>query len=124
MKSQSQARLYERTPTGFLMRTYHNMRQRVTGAQKKSAHLYAGKDILSKEDFYTWAKGNADFWRLHRLWVASGYNYKLTPSVNRIDPDLGYVLGNIEFLTHSLNSGLARHRDDAVLQKVYAAIAA
>lgn len=114
---------YEKTPNGFLMRAYRNMTSRVTGVQKQRAHLYAGLPQLSREEFYQWAKGNSDFWHLFRLWVASGYNQKLTPSVNRIDPDQGYLLGNIEWLTHSLNSGLARHSQDAVFQRIFSAAA-
>lgn len=103
------------------MRSYRNMTSRVTGVQKKKAHLYQGLPILPKADFYTWAKSNPDFWRLYRLWVKSGHMRKLTPSINRIDPDEGYVLGNIEFLTHSLNSSLARHSTDATMQRIYSA---
>jgi len=121
--SNSETKRYEKSPEGFLMRAYRNMKSRVTGVQKKRAHLYAGLPILPKDDFYVWAKNNPDFWRLYRNWVKSGYNRKLTPSVNRIDPDEGYLLGNIEFLTHSVNSSLARHRTDAVMQRIYAAAA-
>lgn len=114
---------HEKTPQGFLMRAYRNMKSRVTGVQKKRAHIYQGLPILPKDDFYTWSKGNADFWRLYRLWTKSGYDRRLTPSVNRVDPDEGYLLGNIEWITHSLNSGLARHRTDSAFQRIYAAAA-
>lgn len=45
---------YEKTEAGFLMRMYRNMKSRVTGVQSKKAHLYKGKDLLAKEDFYEW----------------------------------------------------------------------
>jgi hypothetical protein len=102
------------------MRAYRNMKSRVTGVQWKKAHLYQGKELLPKEDFYTWAWDNADFWRLFRQWEASGRDRKLSPSVNRINPDKGYVSGNIEWLTHSVNSGLARHPSTKALERVYA----
>lgn len=111
---------YEKTPNGFLMRAYRNMQSRVRGIQKKKAHLYQGLSILPRDEFYIWAKSNPDFWRLFRQWVASGYNRKLTPSVNRIDPDRGYELDNIEWLSHSLNSGLARRATTQALERVYA----
>jgi hypothetical protein len=111
---------YEKTPNGFLMRAYRNMESRVTGVQKERAHLYQGLNLLPRESFYIWAKDNPDFWRLYRHWVASGYDRKLTPSVNRIDPDKGYELDNIEWLTHSVNSALARHATYKALERVYA----
>lgn len=111
---------YEKSPSGFLMRTYRNMESRVTGVQKEKAHLYLGLSILPREQFYLWARNNVDFWRLYRTWVASGYDRKLTPSINRIDPDQGYDLGNIEWLTHSLNSALARTATTRALERVFA----
>lgn len=102
-------RKYEKTPNGFLMRTYRNMLSRVTGVQWKKAHLYQGLSILPREQFYAWARGNADFWRLWRVWEASGYERRLTPSVNRIRATEGYELSNMEWLTHGVNSSLANH---------------
>ena len=37
----------------------------------------------------------------------SDFDIKLAPSVNRMDSNKGYVLGNIEWLTQSQNSALA-----------------
>lgn len=45
-------RRYEKTPKGFLMRGYRNMQSRVTGVQKKKAHLYLGKELLPRDEFY------------------------------------------------------------------------
>jgi hypothetical protein len=100
------AKLYEKTPKGFLMRTYRNMQSRVTGIQKKKAHLYLGLPILDREDFYAWAWDNTAFWRLYKQWAATDYDRKLSPSINRIDTTKGYTLDNIEWLTHSVNSSL------------------
>jgi hypothetical protein len=97
---------YEKTVNGFLMRTYRNMESRVTGIQKKKAHLYMGKPLLPREEFYEWAKNDLTFQTLFAIWGAQGYERKLTPSINRIDPAKGYELGNIEWLTHSENSRL------------------
>lgn len=95
---------YEKTKNGFLMRTYRNMKSRVTGVQTKKAHLYEGKELLEKQDFYKWSLANNSFHNLFELWEASNYNRKLTPSINRIDAELGYVFGNMEWITHSENS--------------------
>jgi hypothetical protein len=95
---------YEKTPKGFLMRLYRNMQSRITGVQKKKYHLYKGKTLLSREDFYSWAGNHSVFIELYNLYVASGYDIKLAPSVDRINPDKGYELSNMEWITHSENS--------------------
>ena len=71
---------YEKTPKGFLMRSYRNMKSRVTGVQKTKYHLYAGKELLDRQDFYNWSLANDDFWRLYKEWTDSDYDSKKTPS--------------------------------------------
>lgn len=95
---------YERTKAGKLMRTYRNMLSRVSGVLKKKRHLYEGKPILSREDFCAWAMASEEFHRLYDGWVASGYRCGASPSVDRINPDGGYEVGNMEWVTHSENS--------------------
>jgi hypothetical protein len=97
---------YEKTPRGFLMRKYRNMQSRVTGIQKLKAHLYKGKSLLNREDFYMWAFNSDDFNNLYTDWVESGYNRKLCPTVDRIDSKYGYFLENMRWITHSENSSL------------------
>ena len=97
---------YEKTPNGFLMRLYRNMQSRVKGIQKIKFHLYKGCELLPREQFYTWAKESKDFHKLFKTWVKNNYSQKLTPTVNRIDPNKGYTLNNMEWLTHSENSRL------------------
>lgn len=95
---------YEKTKKGFLMRCYRNMQSRICGVQKLKAHLYLGKDLLPRQDFYEWAFTDKEFNRLFKEWEEQGYPQKLSPSINRIDSDLGYELSNMEWLTHSENS--------------------
>ncbi len=97
-------RKYEKTPKGFLMRVYRNMKSRVTGIQKKKAHLYLGKDLLDKHDFYQWSLTNDSFLLLYKNWVNSNFNRKICPSIDRIKSELGYTLDNIQWITHSENS--------------------
>lgn len=95
---------YEKTPNGFLMRMYRNMKSRVNGIQIQKYHLYKGKELLEKEDFYNWAKLNETFWKLYEDYKNSGFDRKLAPSVDRIDSSKGYIIDNMEFVTHSENS--------------------
>lgn len=97
-------RKYEKTPNGFLMRMYRNMKSRITGIQKQKAHLYLGKSLLTKDEFYTWARGHVDFKKLFKKYEESKYDRKLSPTVDRIDSSKGYELNNMEWVTHSENS--------------------
>ena len=102
----AESKIYEKTMKGFLMRTYRNMQSRVTGVQKKKAHLYLGLELLPRDEFYSWALQNEDFQRLWQNWVESKHTRKLTPSVDRINSSKGYLLENMRWLTHSENSRL------------------
>jgi hypothetical protein len=98
---------YEKTKTGFLMRSYANMKARVTGVQKNRAHIYLGLSILPKEQFYAWAKSDAQFNKLFNAWERAGYDRTLSPSVDRIDNQRGYEPDNIRWVTQSRNSKFA-----------------
>jgi hypothetical protein len=103
-EEREKARKYEKTKKGFLMRVYRNMKSRILGIQKRKHHLYKGKELLSKEDFYSWAFESDDFHRLFELWENSNHERKLSPSVDRIDSSKGYKISNMEWVTHSENS--------------------
>ena len=93
---------YWKTFNGKLMLTYNNMTRRVDGLSKP--HLYRGLDICPRDVFYAWSKGNLSFNSLYRKWVESGYERKLSPSIDRINPKEGYTFENIRWITHSENS--------------------
>ena len=95
---------YEKTPKGFLMRTYRNMKSRVLRIQPKGRELYLGKTIIDKNHFYEFSINDKSFNDLYFNWVNSGYERKLTPSIDRIDSKQGYELNNIQWITHSENS--------------------
>lgn len=101
---ESDSRSYEKTKKGFLMRKYRNMKSRILGIQKKKFHLYEGKSLIEKELFYRWAESSPQFHALFEEWEKSGYDRKLSPSVDRIDSEKGYIMGNLEWITHSENS--------------------
>lgn len=95
---------YERTKKGKIMRIYRNMLSRVTGVQKAKYHLYKGKTLIGKEFFYKWAINSPEFHALFDCWVESGFDRKYAPSVDRVDSSQGYVVSNMEWVTHSENS--------------------
>lgn len=93
---------YWKTPKGKLVMTYNNMSRRVRGYVKP--HLYKGLKILNRQIFYSWAESNLEYISIYEKWVASDYERKLSPSIDRVDSSLGYTLDNIRWLTHSENS--------------------
>lgn len=101
---------YEKTPKGFLMRKYRNMQSRVLGIQWKKAHLYKGLKLLPRKQYYEWAMAHQTFWELFNYWKANNFDRKLCPTVNRINPNKGYELPNMEWITHSENSRQVRHK--------------
>ncbi|MNU96646.1 hypothetical protein D3C71_866910 [compost metagenome] len=95
------------------MRLYRNMQSRVDGVQKAKHHLYQGKSILDREVFYDWALGSSEFYKLFGDYRESGFERKLSPSVDRIDSSLGYEISNMEWVTMSENSRrgcISRHQ--------------
>lgn len=99
----SNTKNYEKTPNGFLMRLYRNMKSRVEGVQKEKFYLYVGKSLLSKEDFYEWSRNSEEFALLFNNWKDSNYKRTLTPSVDRVDSSKGYTLDNMEWVIFSEN---------------------
>lgn len=101
---------YEKTPNGFLVRLYRNMKSRISGVQVAKFYLYEGKELLPKEDFYVWAKNSDKFYELFKEYENSNYDRKLAPSVDRVNSKLGYKIENMEWVTHSENSRRANHK--------------
>lgn len=100
---------YEKTKNGFLMRLYRNMKSRIEGVQWQKHHLYAGKYLLPRDEFYEWALASPKFHELFAAYEASGYERRLAPSADRVDSALGYETDNLEWTTHSENSRRGCH---------------
>lgn len=112
LKRSKSNKKYWKTKQGKLMLTYNNMNRRVRGYVKK--HIYEGLGILNRDSFYEWSINNEHFNKLYDNWVKSEYDRKLSPSIDRINSNDGYTLGNIRWITHSENSRLgsiSRHKN-------------
>ncbi len=83
------------------------MRRRVQGKDTNRPDLYAGLPILPRDAFVSWAKNHPDFLNLYKQWFTSKFDRRLTPSINRMNSNKGYILGNIEWVTNSQNCGLS-----------------
>lgn len=96
---------YEKTKKGFLMRLHRNMRSRVAGIQKNAAHLYSHiVNVVPRDEFYEWSLSSSVFHSLFDAWEASGYERRLTPSIDRVNAKGEYVFDNMEWVTQSENS--------------------
>ena len=90
--------------------TEHSERKK--SIKYKITHLYCdlkkraikkGIPYMSREDFVQFASTNKQLEDIFTQWVESNFSQKLTPTTDRIIPELGYIAGNIQFLTLSEN---------------------
>lgn len=101
---------YSKTKRGFIQRLYTKMKSRIKGTHGHNCHLYEGKGILNKEDFYMWINSQPEFHKLFELWTEKGHTRSDVPTVDRVDPDYGYEKGNIEVVTFSENMRRSKRR--------------
>lgn len=109
---------YEKTVQGFLMRAYRNMQSRVEGVTSRDN--YVGLPLMDRDEFYAWAAGDPTFLVLYRNWKKAGYPRALSPTVRRIDPDLGYTRDNVMWATHGASSGATRRGNREMLERLAA----
>ena len=93
---------YNRSFYGKLVRMYLNAQQRVKG-QDHHRLSYKGMSILDRQIFYKWAIESTNYCYLWQQWKDSNYELKLTPTIDRLDKNKGYILSNIEIVTLSEN---------------------
>jgi hypothetical protein len=101
---QRRALLYRQTPRGYLNCVYQNMRKRVRGKDKGKEHLYEGLPLLDKVSFVEWSLGDTAYQILFLEWERGGFRAFQGPSIDRRNSSKGYVIDNLRWVTHSLNS--------------------
>jgi len=89
--------------TSFLAKKYYNMKSRVTGKDRRSRY-YLGLAICTYTKFLYWAFDNPDFIRLWKRAWKLGWEYGERPSIDRIDNQKGYIIGNMRFVPQRKNS--------------------
>lgn len=90
----------------FLSDLFSKMKLRTTSkSQGINYKYYYGKELPNKIEFINKFIKDETFLKLHKNWLDNNCEYKLTPSIDRIDKNLDYQLNNLQFLTHSKNAG-------------------
>lgn len=85
---------------------YAHMKARHEGRATHFSHC-EGKGLLTRDEFFEWRKDFDNlnvFLALYFDWASEGFPLGLSPSVDRIDSKLGYVNGNLQWLSFNENS--------------------
>lgn len=94
---------YEHTFGAMVRMMYVRIKRRCTGKTKDT--WYHGLPFMGRKQFLEIAMNDKNLRALYDAYVLDGRrNFKIAPSVHRIKPALGYVRGNIAFITMSENS--------------------
>lgn len=103
-------RWHKEDPVVFLKRVWNNIKIRCTNKYHSTAKYYYGKKYCDRDEFINYFKNNKTFLKLFKRWAKFDYEYKEIPSINRKNNDLGYLLENLEFITHSENCGINKEK--------------
>lgn len=98
-------RVRKRTILGKLQTMYASMKFRSKEERFKNVK------IITKENFIQFGLKNDRYIILFNNWVESGYDNKLSPTIDRVNNKLGYIEGNLQFLTKSENCKKRFHED-------------
>jgi hypothetical protein len=101
MKNSTRHVKYNHSFNGRLIRMYIKMCNR----SKKRGY----SNLIDKESFLKYGKRSAVYKRLYKNWKASNFKLALTPSIDRINNNLGYIKGNIQLLSFRDNAAKHNH---------------
>lgn len=98
---------YRTNPDRYLKHKYYMIKRRCTtkyrGGRKKGKQYknsYYGREYLSQSQWNTWCEqSKGTFMSLWVNWTESGWDKRKSPSIDRIDNNSGYVLGNLQWVT-------------------------
>lgn len=62
------------------------------------------EDICDREAFLHKVLNSSRYCTLYNEWKILEFEYKLAPTTDRLNSDIGYLISNIQFITHSENS--------------------
>lgn len=89
---------YKTSINGLINSTYSGMKRRVNSTNPEHKYWFK-KEILLKSEFITLINLNKlKCLRLYVNWKINNFNKNLTPSVDRINSNIGYTKTNITFI--------------------------
>ena len=98
------AKRYRTNPDRYLKHKYYMIKRRCT-CYIEGHNRYLGRECLSFEEWSKYCEETNDvFLDLYHKWQEGGFKRKLSPSIDRIDNDKGYIVGNLQWITQSQNS--------------------
>lgn len=100
----------KRTQEQYVRDTYTGMKNRVSGNDMSVHENYHGLEICERDEFIQWSLFDDAFQGIWDEWEATDYtDNKIGPSIDRIDPSEGYVFGNMQWKTRSMNTKRANY---------------
>jgi hypothetical protein len=88
----------------ILTHRYRGIVQRATGKANRK-YKVEGKKVLTYEEYVAWCNDTwNDFTQVYDQWAKSGYDRKLTPSIDRINNELSYTPENMQWLSLTENN--------------------
>jgi len=85
---------------------YAHMLARQRGVASNQSAGAKGKPICSREEFFEWCKqfdNITAFMGIYFDWAANGFQRWDSPSIDRIDPNRGYEVDNLQWLSFGDN---------------------
>lgn len=100
-KHPQRSALYRKTFTGYFCEAYARIRKRCNSDSK----AYAGLFVLERSAWMQFLEDTkAIRFALFQAWEKSGYQHRLSPSIDRLEPRLGYSVGNLRWMPQGQNS--------------------
>ena len=94
---------YRTNPDRYLKHKYYMMKRRCGG--KSNHHSYDGMEIMPFDEWLEWCEETRPrFMKLFNGWIKSSWDRNKAPSIDRIDNSLGYIRGNIQWMTNYENT--------------------
>ena len=84
-----------------IRKTYNDIKYRCNNPERET---YYGLPYVDRDFFIEWTLNCPKFKKLFNKWIESGMNMKITPSIDRVINENGYVDGNMEWITLGDNS--------------------
>ncbi len=94
---------YNHSLSGIIRNAYYNMKRRINSKDFYRHKYYIGLELVDRDLFKRWCKDNKKLKKLHQIWEQNNYDQKYTPSIDRLNPNLGYTLDNIDWCSVSDN---------------------